>query len=43
MCGWKSVWKYMKYSLKTENCCLETLTKHPYIAIVTFPCMGLMT
>ena len=28
-CGWKSVWKYVKCCLKTENCCLETLTKHP--------------
>ena len=27
-CGWKSVWKYVKYCLKTENCCLEALTKH---------------
>ena len=23
------MWKYIKYCLKTENCCLETLTKHP--------------
>ena len=28
-CRWKSVWKYVKYCLKIENCCLETLTKHP--------------
>ena len=28
-CGWKSVCKYVKCCLKTENCCLETLTKHP--------------
>ena len=28
-CGWKSMWKYVKYHLKTENYCLETLTKHP--------------
>ena len=28
-CGWKSVLKYVKYCLKTENCCLKTLTKHP--------------
>ena len=28
-CGWKSVWKYVKCCLKTENCCLKTLTKHP--------------
>ena len=28
-CGWKSVLKYVKYYLKTENYCLETLTKHP--------------
>ena len=29
MCGWKSVWKYVKYCLKTKNYCLEILTKHP--------------
>ena len=28
-CGWKSVWKYVKCCLKTENCCLETFTKYP--------------
>ena len=28
MCGWKSVLKYVKCCLKTENYCLETLTKH---------------
>ena len=26
---WKSLWKYVKCYLKTENCCLETFTKHP--------------
>ena len=36
MCGWKSVWKYVKYCLKIENCCLKTLTKHPLI----FYCVG---
>ena len=25
----KNVWKYVKCYLKTENYCLETLTKHP--------------
>ena len=29
MCGWKSVWKYMKYGLKTENGFLKTQIKHP--------------
>ena len=28
-CGWNSVWKYVKCCLKTKNCCLETLAKHP--------------
>ena len=29
ICGWKSVWKCVQCYLKTENCCLKTLTKHP--------------
>ena len=33
MCGWKNVSKYVKCCLKTENCCLKTLTKHPLIRI----------
>ena len=28
-CGWKSVLKYVKCCLKTENGCLKTQTKHP--------------
>ena len=28
-CGWKSVWKCMKYYLKAENVCLSGCTKHP--------------
>ena len=28
-CGWKSVLKYMKCCLKTENGCLKTQTKYP--------------
>ena len=28
-CRWKNILKYVKYCLKTENCCLKTLTKHP--------------
>ena len=28
-CGWKNVWKCVKYCLKTENSCLKTQTKHP--------------
>ena len=28
-CGWKSVWKYVKYCLKTKNYCLKIQTKHP--------------
>ena len=30
-CGWKSVLKYVKCCLKTENCCLKILTKHPLV------------
>ena len=30
-CGWKSVWEYVKYCLKTKNCCLKIQTKHPLI------------
>ena len=30
-CGWKKMWKYVKYCLKTENNCLKTQTKHPLI------------
>ena len=36
-CGWKSVWKYVKCCLKTENCCLEILTKHPLIVGLNTP------
>ena len=32
--GWKSVWKYLKCCLKTENCYLETLTKHPLSLLI---------
>ena len=28
-CGWKNMWKYVKYYLKIENCCLEIFIKHP--------------
>ena len=27
-CGWKSIWKCVKYCLKTENGCLKTQIKH---------------
>ena len=28
MCEWKSMWKWVKYCLKTENNCLKTQIKH---------------
>ena len=33
-CRWKSMWKYVKYCLETENRCLETLTKHPLTFVI---------
>ena len=29
--GWKSIWKCVKYCLKTENSCLKIQTKHPLV------------
>ena len=39
-CGWKSVLKYVKCCLKTENGCLKIQTKHPYVLRLFFlmPC-----
>ena len=34
MCGWKSMLKYIKCCLKTENSCLKTQIKHPLIVLV---------
>ena len=40
--GWKNVWKYTKCCLKTENCCLEILTKQllrvitPYFLFISW-------
>ena len=35
-CVWKSMLKYVKYCLKTENDCLKTQTKHPLNAFKKF-------
>ena len=36
MYGWKSILKYVKYYLKTENNCLKTQTKHPLTSLLIF-------
>ena len=38
MCGWKSVSKYVKCCLKTENDCLKTQTKHHFYLYVCVFC-----
>ena len=38
MCGWKNIWKYVKYYLKIENCYQKTHTKHTkYYVFQNFP------
>ena len=33
-CEWKSIWKYVKYCLKTKNVCLNRCTKQPIQNII---------